>query len=69
LANGIWIGDLRVAIHWNRWDIGMSVFIPCTDVSALRPQIRKRARAHGYKLVDKEELAGGLIGLRFWRVE
>ncbi len=67
IAEGVYVGDLRIVVHWNRWEKGMSVFVPCTDTKSVRTQMLRKARKLKYTLVTQEEVRGGVLGLRFWR--
>lgn len=64
---GVYIDNVRLAIDWNRWELGQSIFVPCVDPDTLIQQMRRRAKHHKYVLTAKECVERGLFGVRFWR--
>ena len=58
---------IPVAIDWDRWDVGMSVFVPCTGLLRASTQAREIAERKGYKVVVRPGIEGGYLGVRIWR--
>lgn len=67
LDETVFVGDLRVLIHWNAWELGMSVFIPCIDPTPIRRQMSRKAQKYGYTLESSEGVEDQQFGVRFWR--
>lgn len=67
LDEAVFVGDLRVLIHWNVWEPGMSVFVPCIDPTPVRKQMEHRAKKHGYTLESSECVENQQFGVLFWR--
>ena len=60
---------IPVVIEWHAMRLGTSFFIPALDTEPLAQQILSEAKKRRFKLVHKEVVENGLIGLRFWRVK
>jgi hypothetical protein len=50
-------------------NLGASFFIPALNTEPLIEQILSEAKQRKFKLVHKEVVENGLIGLRFWRIK
>lgn len=61
--------NLVILIPWERFEPGMSVFIPCLDRKAHGKSLEKEARRLGMKVIYKPVVENGKYGLRFWRVQ
>ena len=59
---------VEVVIPWADFLVGASVFIPALDMTRLMRQMHREARLLGGKLVCRERIEGGKIGVRFWRI-
>lgn len=52
----------------DKWEPGMSFFVPCFDQVEAKRQIQLASRAAGAKrTVFEDRVEGGLAGLRCWR--
>jgi hypothetical protein len=49
--------------------LGTSFFIPALDTEPLIKQVVSAGKQRGIKLVYKEVVENGRIGIRFWRKE
>jgi hypothetical protein len=60
---------IPVVIEWHKMRLGTSFFIPALDTDNLAEQILSEAKKRKLKLVYKEVVENGRIGLRFWRIK
>lgn len=60
---------IPVVIEWHAMRLGTSFFIPALDTEPLTEQILSEAKKRRIKLVCKEVIENGKIGLRFWRIK
>jgi hypothetical protein len=60
---------IPVTIEWHKMVLGASFFIPALDTEPLTEQILSAGKKRKMKLVCKEVVENGLIGLRFWRIK
>ena len=60
---------IPVVIEWHAMKLGASFFIPALDTEPLTLQILREAKKRRFKLVHKEVIENGKIGLRFWRIK
>ena len=60
---------IPVVIEWHAMNLGASFFIPALNTEPLIEQILSEAKQRKFKLVHKEVVENGLIGLRFWRIK
>jgi hypothetical protein len=49
--------------------LGSSFFIPALDTDPLIQQILVEAKKHRIKLVHKETIENGKVGIRCWRIK
>ena len=61
--------NLVILIPWERFEPGMSVFIPCLDRKGHGKELEKEANRLGYKIIYKPVVENGKYGLRVWRVQ
>jgi hypothetical protein len=59
---------IPVVIDWHKMTLGASFFIPALDTEPLTEQVVSEAKKRKMKLVFKEVVENGLIGIRFWRI-
>jgi hypothetical protein len=57
-----------IAINWDLFVPGTSVFIPAVDLKRLHNQMQFLAQKHEIKVKGTERIEGGLLGMRFWRL-
>ena len=57
-----------IKIPYNKWEVGMSVFIPALNLKKLKIQLRQVARHKGWRIEVKGRVEGGKLGLRIWRI-
>lgn len=60
---------IPVVIEWHAMKLGASFFIPALDTDPLIEQVLSEAKKRKFKLVCKEVVENGLIGIRFWRIK
>jgi hypothetical protein len=60
---------IPVVIEWHAMRLGYSFFIPALDTAPLTKQVLSEAKKRKIKLVCKEVIENGLIGIRFWRIK
>jgi hypothetical protein len=58
---------IPVVIEWHKMRLGTSFFIPALDTEPLIEQVVSAGKQRGVKLVCKEVVENGKIGIRFWR--
>lgn len=58
---------IPVVIEWHKMRLGTSFFIPALDTEPLIKQVVSDGKQRGIKLVHKEVIENGRIGIRFWR--
>ena len=56
-----------VVIEWHKMKLGTSFFIPALDTEPLITLVVSAGKQRGLKLVYKEVVENGKIGIRFWR--
>ena len=56
-----------VVIEWHTMALGSSFFIPALDTDPLIAGVLAEAKRHRIRLVCKEVIEDGKIGIRFWR--
>jgi hypothetical protein len=59
---------VRVVIHWNKLDVGMSMFIPCINTTRAKTELNRIAKEKGMQLQMTPRIEGGKWGVRVWRV-
>lgn len=60
---------VRIAVEWDKWEIGMSVFVPALYVNAAISQFEAQARKRGWGIVTQVRVESGYLGVRAWRIE
>jgi hypothetical protein len=60
---------IPVVIEWHKMRLGTSFFIPALDTEPLITQVVSAGKKRRIKLVYKEVVENGKIGIRFWRKE
>lgn len=60
---------IPVVIEWHAMNLGASFFIPVLDTESVSEQVLSEAKKRKFKLVYKEVVENGMIGLRFWRIK
>lgn len=60
--------NLPILINWHELVVGASVFIPALNLHKLKRQMLQESDKRGIRLVGKERIEGGKLGMRFWRV-
>lgn len=60
---------IPVVIEWHKMRLGTSFFIPALDTEPLIEQVLSEAKQRKLKLVHKEVVENGKIGIRFWRIK
>jgi hypothetical protein len=60
---------IPVEIEWRNMTLGSSFFIPALDTEPLIEQILIEAKQHRIKLVHKETIENGKVGIRCWRIK
>lgn len=60
--------NLTILIPWERFEPGMSIFIPCLDRKVHGKTLEKEAKRLGYEVVWKPVIENGKYGLRLWRI-
>lgn len=58
---------IPVKIDWDAWEVGMSVFVPCTKVKRASKQAREIAARKSYRIIVRTRIEGGYLGVRIWR--
>ena len=59
---------VEIKIPYNKWEVGMSVFIPAINLAKLKTQIKRVARHKQWKIEIKGRVEDGKLGLRIWRI-
>jgi len=59
---------LPILINWHEMVVGASVFIPALNLRKLKRQMEQESDKRGIRLVGKERIEGGKLGMRFWRI-
>ena len=67
------IGDLypdgvRIVVDWDATDVGMSVFVPCVTTAEATKQLKKVAKARGWKVKVQVRIEDERFGVRMWRI-
>jgi hypothetical protein len=60
---------IPVTIEWHLMVLGASFFIPALDTDPLIEETLAEAKQHRIRLVYKEVIENGKIGIRFWRIK
>lgn len=58
---------IPIKVDWDAWEVGMSIFVPCTGLLRVGKQAREIAARKGYKIVTRPQIEGGHLGVRIWR--
>lgn len=60
---------VKIAVEWDKWELGMSVFIPALYVDKAKSQFLEHAEKRGWTLVTQIVKEDGMLGVRAWRIE
>jgi len=60
---------VRIAVEWDKWELGASVFVPALAVDAAIAQFNSHAARRGWAIITQIVVEDGLLGVRAWRVE
>ena len=60
---------VRIAVEWDKWELGASVFVPALAVDTAISQFNAHAARRGWALITQIVVEDGLLGVRAWRVE
>jgi len=66
--NEICPDGVNLSIQWNKFVIGSSVFVPALNIPKLRKQMQSVAQHWDMKIVGRERIESGKLGMRFWRL-
>ena len=55
-------------VDWDRFQIGMSLFVPAINTQKLREQLNIVAKKRKWRWETRERIENGCWGVRFWRV-
>lgn len=66
-VDDLYVDGIPIRIDWGAWDVGMSVFVPCTKPIKAGKQAREIARRKGYTVDLRTRVEGGHLGVRIWR--
>lgn len=58
---------IPISVDWDAWEVGMSVFVPCTGLNKAGKHARAIAKRKGYEVVARSCIEGGYLGVRIWR--
>jgi len=67
MLDDLYPNGIPVRVNWDRWEIGMSLFVPCTGLVRAGTQAREIAARKGYTMVCHPGIEGGHLGVRIWR--
>lgn len=67
MLNDLFPDGIPVKIDWDAWEIGMSVFVPCTKIKRASTQAHEIAKRKGYKILVRTCIEGRHLGVRIWR--
>lgn len=57
-----------IAINWENFVVGASVFIPAINLTELNKQMQIIANEKEIKLKGFDRIEAGKLGMRFWRI-
>lgn len=57
-----------IAINWDKFVVGASVFIPAINLTELNKQMQIIANEKEIKLKGFDRIEAGKLGMRFWRI-
>lgn len=58
---------VRVVIDWEKFLVGMSIFIPCINTEKARRQAARICKELGYEVIIKVNISDKKLGVRVWR--
>jgi hypothetical protein len=58
---------VKVAVRWDKMQIGASIFVPCINTVLARKQAKVIFNRFGWGLHAERRIEGGKYGLRIWR--
>jgi hypothetical protein len=58
---------VRIVVHWDKFPVGSSVFIPCVDTLELVRQIHQLEKLREWVLHYRLGIENGKWGVRIWR--
>jgi len=59
---------VEIKIPYDKWEVGMSVFVPAINLHRLKIQVKRVARKKGWRVESKGRVEDGKLGLRIWRI-
>ena len=62
------IDNVTYDINWRSFRRGTSFFIPCLDTQKAKLKVTQVTKRMGVKVLQKVEIAEGIIGVRVWRL-
>ena len=57
-----------IDVNWDRFHVGMSVFVPAINLSMLNKQMQTIANDKQMSIKGFERIESGKLGMRFWRI-
>jgi hypothetical protein len=63
------IEGINYNLHWPKFRIGTSFFVPCLNDTDARQRIEAKMFRLGYATIIKLVVEDGIRGLRVWRVK
>jgi hypothetical protein len=58
---------VRIIVHWDKMEVGASVFVPCINARKTREQVNVIFKRKGWKYKAKTTIESGKLGVRIWR--
>ena len=63
------IEGVNYHLHWPKFKIGTSFFVPCLNDADARQRIETKMSRLGYATLIKLVVEDGIRGLRVWRIK
>jgi hypothetical protein len=57
-----------IAVNWDKFEVGSSVFIPAINLAELEKQVRNVAIKLNFQIKSAERIENSKLGMRFWRI-
>lgn len=67
MLDDLYPDGIPIKLAWDKWEIGMSVFVPCIALNKAGIHARAVAKRKGYTILIRSCIEGGHLGVRIWR--
>jgi hypothetical protein len=67
MLDDLYPDGIPIKIDWDKWEVGMSIFVPCIALNRAGIHARAIAKRKGYGIVTRSCIEGGHLGVRIWR--